>query len=330
MSDKRQPPPTWKQRKATIKHKWIAPFQRIEWACEWLSYRLSQWAFIEVLEYGGKLAVVVTALVYIFSWNERKEAAENAKRTADEAKKASHYVAWQTLNSAVGKQGNMGRLDALQDLNEDGISLQSIDLSDAVFNEPLRLTNASMPLANFHKATLMNSSFSDANLHLANFSSAIASNCDFRGADLSGASFTNAYFVRCDFSSKLADNRHGRTLLNGSAFEFTGYRDSLDHRTGFNGCSFVGASFAVSDWRRIQFYDCNFAYANLYPLNMWGKQFQLDGCNFYGVTNASIEFLELAAQRGAVFVDITKHDEWLAWLRTNRSRAATSANTAPR
>ena len=37
--------------------------------------------------------------------------------------KQKHYQAWQTINFAQGKTGSGGRIQALQELNEDGVSL---------------------------------------------------------------------------------------------------------------------------------------------------------------------------------------------------------------
>jgi len=186
MSEKREPPPTWEQRKATIKHKWATPFQRIEWACEWAAYRMSHWAFIEVLEYGGKLAVVVTAMIYVGSCNERKQ-------TADDAKTAKQYQAWQMIIAAEGKPASGGRIIALQSLLKDGVPLLQVNLSKAELSG-ISLTNAQLDGANFDEAKLYAADLSGSSLRWASMKNARLSGCNikqtsFYGTDLRGADF---------------------------------------------------------------------------------------------------------------------------------------------
>lgn len=116
MSDSEKPKSTWQERRKKVKKKWHVPFIYIEWNCERLSDLLKQWAFLDILVRLGHLAIIVAVIFYIKGCSERNMQAENQR-------KAKHYQAWQVINSAIGQKSSSGRMDALQDLNKDGISL---------------------------------------------------------------------------------------------------------------------------------------------------------------------------------------------------------------
>jgi hypothetical protein len=82
-----------------------------------LAYLLSNWKFLEVLEYIGSLSVLVAVLFYFSGSGDRT--------------KQKHYQAWQVINTAQGKGGSGGRVAALQELNADGVPLVGVDLSGA-------------------------------------------------------------------------------------------------------------------------------------------------------------------------------------------------------
>src|SRR5262244_1952005 len=88
---------------------WSRPFWAVEWMFEWLSYGLSHWAFLEVLEYLGSFGVLIAVIFYFSESGDRL--------------KQKHYQAWQVINTAQGKGGNGGRVEALQELNSDHVSL---------------------------------------------------------------------------------------------------------------------------------------------------------------------------------------------------------------
>lgn len=60
-----------------------------EWFWEWVAYILSNWSFLEVLEYLGSFSILI-AVVFYFS--------ESGDRL-----KQKHYQAWQVINTARGK-----------------------------------------------------------------------------------------------------------------------------------------------------------------------------------------------------------------------------------
>jgi uncharacterized protein YjbI with pentapeptide repeats len=298
MAKKTEAPPSWKQRKACIKRRWTLPFQRIEWACEWFSYRMSQWAFIEVLEYAGKLAVLVTAISYVFGGQQRKQIAEDAR-------KSRHYVAWQTLNSAYGKPGNAGREDALVELNRDGVSLNAVNLGGgARFSASLILTNAEMMFAVFPDAAFEFPNFKRANIASSAFLRSTCLGGIFKKTDLSDSSMFMAEFYMCDFQEAKLFNSH----LTNTALKY---------------CNFVGANMDIAPGSSNSFRYCNMANAEMYQWYNFLKDknpFEtLEGCNVFGL-KAPAEFLDWATNEGgAVSVPITKYNEWLNCIMTNKS-----------
>ena len=79
-----------------------------------------------------------------------------------------HYQAWQVINTAQGKGGNGGRIDALQELNADNISLIGVDVRDA-FLQYIQLDNAKLARAIFRSADIREGHFQQADLEGADF-----------------------------------------------------------------------------------------------------------------------------------------------------------------
>src|ERR1700722_15948016 len=134
MGKERKRPEPW-EKISVSHHGWFSrSCLRFEWWCAWISYWFGKRAFVEVLEYLGKLSLLVALILWIYPGiKQRKQAAEDSRKSRD-------YVAWQTINSAMGKPGNAGRNDALEDLNRDSVPLVGISLAGgAVMIGPLNL-----------------------------------------------------------------------------------------------------------------------------------------------------------------------------------------------
>src|SRR5207245_4119409 len=108
---------TWIDTKQCRARRWLLTFLALELIWEWVTFALSNWVFLEVLEYLGTFSVLI-AVIFYFS--------ESGDRI-----KQRHYQAWQVINTAQGKGGNGGRMEALQELNSDGISLIGVDVAGA-------------------------------------------------------------------------------------------------------------------------------------------------------------------------------------------------------
>ena len=194
MNRQRTRPAPWKQRKHSAAHGWLAPFIAMQWGLEWMAFALSNWILLEVLEYLGTFSVLIAVIFYF---------AESGDRI-----KQRHYQAWQVINTAQGKGGSGGRIDALQELNADKVPLVGVDVSSA-FLRGLNLKNANLLRSDFSSADVRNSSLIGVNFELANLNSA-----NFRGAALDQAKFVDADLRNTDLegSSLTSANLSNATL----------------------------------------------------------------------------------------------------------------------
>ena len=196
----RNPPPTWPVFKAHARHPVLVPFLRLTWAADWAAYYLGKWAVVELLEYMGSFSLLFAVIFYF---------ADAPNRLMQK-----HYQAWQVINTAQGKGGNGGRIDALQELNDDHVALVGVDVADAYLGG-LQLEDAEASRANFSSADLRDANFrrarlDDANLNWANLRNAdlrearltgsIWDDADLAGARLDGADVEAASFARADLS----------------------------------------------------------------------------------------------------------------------------------
>jgi hypothetical protein len=164
--------------KGGLKHRWLVPFRAFEWLWEWIAYGLSRWSFLEVLEYLGSFSVLIGVIFYFSESGDRI--------------KQRHYQAWQVINTAQGKGGSGGRIEALQELNEDKIPLVGVDVSSA-FLQGIHLGHANLLRADMSAADLRGSDLSSANLTFADLH-----NANFRGARLESVSLANAILRDAD------------------------------------------------------------------------------------------------------------------------------------
>jgi hypothetical protein len=158
-------------------HPILVPMRWLEWSCRWLVYWLSGWAFLEVLEYVGTLSIFFAVISYF---------AESGDRI-----KQKHYQAWQVINTAQGKGGAGGRIDALQELNQDGVALEGVDVSDA-FLRGIDLQGGDLGRSNFSSADIRGGSFKAARMEFANLASANVREGNFQNADLRNATLQDA------------------------------------------------------------------------------------------------------------------------------------------
>jgi hypothetical protein len=178
------------------------PFVATEHIFDWTSYLLSNWSFLEALEYMGSLSVLI-AVVFYFS--------ESGDRI-----KQRHYQAWQVINTAQGKGGSGGRIEALQELHQDNIPLIGVDVAGA-FLQGLRLEGATLIRANFHNADVRNSSLTRADLSDADLSGANLRGGDLSSVSLRGANLTDSDLDQADLAAAdLTDANFENADLNGA------------------------------------------------------------------------------------------------------------------
>jgi hypothetical protein len=251
----RKQPASWSVRKQSIKRAWTTPFWAFEWLCEWLAFVLNNWSLLEVLEYLGSFSVLI-AVIFYFS--------ESGDRI-----KQKHHQAWQVINSAQGKGGSGGRIDALQELNRDGVPLVGVDVSTA-FLQGLRLPRAHLLRSNFHAADVRDSdlsfaNLSDSDLGSANFRQSNLQSVSLQRADLTGADLTDAN-------------------LSGA---------NLDH------ADLAGADLTGVDLSGATLSDANLSDTTLTNLR-WREISNLRNATIFGVKDPPEGFVAWALQHGAV------------------------------
>lgn len=127
----------------------------------------------------GVLITVAAALVRYF-WEAPKR------------EKQAHYQAWQMINSAQGQQGSGGRIEALQDLNKDGVSLNGLSAKNANL-EDINLEKAQLFAANLQGANLKDANLQKAYLRRTNLHLAILYRANLEGASLREANLREAH-----------------------------------------------------------------------------------------------------------------------------------------
>ena len=182
MREQRLRPKPWREYRQQVRPRWAYPFRTSNWLLEWIAWALGGWVLLEVLEYLSAFSVLVAVVLYF---------SESGARIQQR-----HYQAWQVINSAQGKGGNGGRIDAMQELNKDGVSLVGIQASDNAFLFGIHLQGAQLDRCDMDSSDLRNSVFDRATLTFCNLQSA-----NFRGASLTNADLTDADLQDADFTA---------------------------------------------------------------------------------------------------------------------------------
>ncbi|GJD22913.1 hypothetical protein RIVM261_078690 [Rivularia sp. IAM M-261] len=150
----------------------------------------------------GALKLVQSGLILTIAIGIGRYVWEAPKR-----EKATHYQAWQMINSATGQKTSGGRIEALQDLNKDGVDLRGLDASNANLSGAI-LTGAQLSGANLSNAELVGAELNGANLYStkltgiqlngANLSNAELMSAELNGADLGEAKLIGAILMGSD------------------------------------------------------------------------------------------------------------------------------------
>lgn len=196
----RSRPISWSERRTRARYRWLLPLLALDQGWEWMAFFLSNWSFLAVLEYLGSFSVLI-AVIFWFS-----EAGDRIQQR--------HYQAWQVINTAQGKGGSGGRIEALEQLNADRIPLTGVDVSTA-FLQGLVLPRAKLSRANLNAADLRGgdlhlsdlswadldyANFRNANLEHVDFEHANLHDSDLTGADLAGSRFDGADLTNADLT----------------------------------------------------------------------------------------------------------------------------------
>lgn len=138
---------------------------------------------------------VLEAAVFIFGgyqfWATRKERKQADRESAERARIDSIYQAWQVINSAQGKGGSGGRIEALRALLKNNVSMAGINL-DGAWLESVQLAGATLVRSSFQHANLTNANLAGVNLEGADLRNATLVNANLSGANLHGARLAGA------------------------------------------------------------------------------------------------------------------------------------------
>lgn len=265
---------------ARVKRIFAAPFLTIEWGLEWVSHALANMAIFGVLSRVAQLSILVAVVSYFTNAGQRRQAAEDAR-------KAKHYQAWQMIIAADGKRNSFGRVDALEDLNSDGVSLVNIDLGGA------RLDSVQLPGADLWFASLGFVRLADANL-----TNAMLADADLSHAYVEGADLTLAILAAADLTgATLARANLARAML----WEADLTDANLSH------ANLLGAELRSALLSNADLATANLMNADLTDAVLTGAESSdatiLNLSNLWGVTPPSDDFLRWAIrEKGAVCV----------------------------
>ncbi len=156
MREQRPKPKPWREQCQKKALRWAYPFRALNWLLEWVAWALGGWVFLEVLEYLSMFSVLVAVILYFSESGDRI--------------KQRHYQAWQVIDAAQGKGGNGGRIEAMQELNHDGVSLVGIQ-ADNAFLLGIRLKGGHLDRCDMDASDLRNSVFDHATLTFCNLQS---------------------------------------------------------------------------------------------------------------------------------------------------------------
>jgi pentapeptide repeat protein len=173
-----------------------------------------RWAFWLQQSWAGAELIALMVAVYQL-W---------ARRNERRALKAANYQAWAVVNSAQGKGGSGGRVDALQDLNKNQVSLAGVRLEGA-WLEGIDLTGAKLTRASLRDANLSGAKLSQGNLEGADLSGANLTGADLSGAFLKGVDLSGAQLGAADLrGADLVDLKGWDAIKSASYLEIAGVR----------------------------------------------------------------------------------------------------------
>lgn len=175
---------------------------------------------------------ILEALVIGFGafqlWVNRGERRAAERTAAQLARKAANYQAWQVVNGAHGKGGSGGRVDALQDLVANDVSLAGVQL-DGAWLERLVIPHALLRQASLRGAKLLGADLSGCNLEQADLSGAGLDGANLRGAFLRGADLAGATLATADLrGADLAGVRGWQAIASISYAHLEGIRNAPD------------------------------------------------------------------------------------------------------
>jgi len=146
-----------------------SPFLWIDWVCQWIAFSASNLSVFKVLEYAGKLTVLVALITWIAEIPERK--------------KTEVRTAWSIVNAKGG-----GRKESLEYLVTNKVDLKGLYAAGGYFS------GMQLQGKDLRGSDLSGANFEDAKLGGANLQGSILSDVNFKNADLAKTDFRGAQF----------------------------------------------------------------------------------------------------------------------------------------
>jgi uncharacterized protein YjbI with pentapeptide repeats len=240
-------------------------------------------AFSLTLEKG--FLVVATIGLAIYIW----EAPQRQKQT--------HYQDWQIINFATGQQGSGGRIEALEDLNNDGVSLNGLTAKGANLSG-IQLQKADLRFANIQNSNLgcrgqqanvkmrICSNLQGANLVGVNFRAANLVGANLQTADLENANLEGVNLIKANLKAAnlFGTNIQAARLLFASLQEANLLEANLQ-ASELQGANFQKVNLLGANLKATNLKEANFQAANLQATNLQGanlKNANLQGADLQG------------------------------------------------
>ena len=237
---------------------------------------LRRFSLFRILDQIEKLGVLIAAGLYVFTCHDR---------TVER-----HFEAWQVINSAEAGGGDGGRIDALERLNRDGVSLARVGLASAVLTR-INLNGAHLSGAVLDGAVLDSSSLRRANLSNATARTATFNQSDLREAVLTAANLSGAKMVAATLDHVYA---------SGTDFSHATLRRASLTDATLDGAKFTGADVSEADLNLATLTNADFTGATLSSVRNWRAVRAMSGARITGIKGAPPGFVEFAVSMGAL------------------------------
>lgn len=208
---------------------------------------LSQFASLISVNNLEGFSILIVAILYLIESRDRQ--------------KQKHYEAWQVIDNATAARvpTSYARLQALQDLNDDGVSLHGLDLPKADLKR-IELVGADLREATLSGADLKQASLQGANLEKANMNNAELEAINLKGANLQGVDFKEANLTKA--------NLQGANLAKANLSKANLIEANLE------GVNFIEANLAEANLRNANLKGANLTDARLRESHLRGADFK--------------------------------------------------------
>lgn len=260
---------------------------------------IGKWSLLRLLDHVAKLSILAAVVSYAVGAPDRR--------------RERHYQAWNVINAAQGKGGNGGRMDALQDLAKDRVSLSGVNAAHAYLSG-VRLPNAKLTNANLDSAELYAAELTGASLEQITARGANLMNARLRGANLLKADLRNADLSYADLeNANLSDADLRGAILWGA--NLRGADLSL--------ADLRGAFLRDANLRNIDLHQADLRGAQMKDVRNWRHVSNLHLANVYGVYEAPPAFASWAVDSMRA-VSAEEDRQWgdaiVVWLQAQYSK----------